>query len=289
MNERRQTNDFEVDTPPPLAGGGKGEGATPKGACGSARPPPPSPLPQGEGEYQPQAQAQTQLQPHQSQSHQLQPYQPHHPHPVLRLLAWLSPAFPTGAYAYSHGLEWAIETGAISDGDTLHVWIADVLTHGAARNDAILLRHAHRASCDLETLNELATANASSRERLMETLDQGTAFVAAAAPWQPPELPSLVAYPIAVGAMAGRHGIDEDTTTAAYLQTFAVNLISAAVRLVPLGQSTGLRVLAALEPTILAIAEATRTATLDDLGGCAFRSDLAAMHHETQYTRLFRS
>ena len=89
--------------------------------------------------------------------------------------------------------------------------------------------------------------------------------------------------------MAGHHGIDEDTTAAAYLQTFAGNLISAAVRLVPLGQSVGLRVLAALEPTILAITEATRTATLDDLGGCAFRSDLAAIHHETQYTRLFRS
>jgi urease accessory protein len=215
--------------------------------------------------------------------------EPHHPHRVLRLLTWLSPAFPTGAYAYSHGLEWAVETGAISDGDTLRAWIADVLTHGAARNDAILLRHAHRAPRDLAALNELAAANASSRERLMETLDQGTAFAAAAAAWQPPELPSPIAYPIAVGAMAGHHGIDEETTTAAYLQTFAGNLISAAVRLVPLGQSTGLRVLAALESTILLVATATSTATLDDVGGCAFRSDLAAMRHETQYTRLFRS
>ena len=242
------------------------------------------PLPLREGEYQTRTQIQIQIQT-QPQTELL----PHHPHPVLRLLTWLSPAFPTGAYAYSHGLEWAIETGAISDGDTLHAWIADVLTHGAARNDAILLRHAHRTSGDFGTLNELATANASSRERLMETLDQGTAFVAAAAAWQPPELPSPVAYPIAVGAMAGHHGIDEETTAAAYLQTFTANLISAAVRLVPLGQSTGLRVLAALEPTILQVATATRTATLDDLGGCAFRSDLAAMRHETQYTRLFRS
>ena len=122
-----------------------------------------------------------------------------------------------------------------------------------------------------------------------ETLDQGTAFIAAAAAWHPPELPERVAYPVAVGALAGGHGIDEDTTTAAYLQAFTANLISAAVRLVPLGQTTGLRVLAALEPTILHVAAETRTATLDDLGGCAFRSDLAAMRHETQYTRLFRS
>jgi urease accessory protein len=120
-------------------------------------------------------------------------------------------------------------------------------------------------------------------------LDQGTAFVAAATPWHPPELPERIAYPVAVGALAGRHGIAEDATAAAYLQAFTANLISAAVRLVPLGQSAGLRVLAALGSTILQVAEASRAATLDDLGGCVFRSDLAAMLHETQYTRLFRS
>ncbi len=220
----------------------------------------------------------------------------HKPHmndsALLRLLAWLSPAFPTGAYAYSHGLEWAVECGDIADGDTLHAWLADVLAHGSGRNDAILLRHAHRASSDPDALAELANlaaAIAPSRERRSESLDQGTAFIAAAAAWQPPELPPRVAYPVAVGALAGTHQIEEDATTAAYLQSFTANLISAAVRLVPLGQSTGLRVFAALEPVILQTAASTRTATLDDLGGCAFRSDLAAMRHETQYTRLFRS
>jgi urease accessory protein len=211
---------------------------------------------------------------------------------ILRLLAWLSPAFPTGAYAYSHGLEYAAEQGDIADGDTLRAWLVDVLAQGSGRNDAILLRHAHRASGDSNTLGEiaeLAAALAPSRERRAETLDQGSAFLVSAAAWHTPDLPPRVAYPVAVGAMAGRHGIAEDATTAAYVQAFATNLISAAVRLVPLGQSTGLRVLAALEPVILEVAEASRTATLDDLGGCAFRSDLAAMLHETQYTRLFRS
>lgn len=211
---------------------------------------------------------------------------------LIRLLAWLSPAFPTGAYAYSHGLEWAVESGDIADGETLRVWLADVLAHGSGRNDAILLRHAHRANADGDALAEiadLAAAVAPSRERRAETLNQGAAFVAAAAAWHPPELPPRVAYPVAVGAMAGRHGIVEDTATAAYLQAFATNLISAAVRLVPLGQSAGLHVLAALEPVILQVSAATRAATLDDLGGCTFRSDLAAMLHETQYTRLFRS
>jgi urease accessory protein len=206
----------------------------------------------------------------------------------MRLLAWLSPSFPTGAYAYSHGLEWAVECGDIGDEATLGDWLIDVLAHGSGRNDAILLRHAHRGG-DLIRLNDFAVAVASSRERRAETLDQGTAFVAAAAAWHPPELPKRVAYPVAVGALAARHGIDENATTAAYLQAFATNLISAAVRLVPLGQSAGLRVLAELEQVILAVINESRAATLNDIGGCTFRADIAAMHHETQYTRLFRS
>ena len=211
---------------------------------------------------------------------------------LLRLLAWLSPAFPTGAYAYSHGLEWAVEIGDISDEATLYAWLTDVLTNGSARNDTILLCHAHRASANdaaLAEIAELAVAIAPSRERQAEALDQGAAFRLAAAAWHPPSLPARAPYPVAVGAMAGAHGIAEDAVASAYLQTFANNLISAAVRLVPLGQSAGLRVLAALEPVILHVAETTRTATLDDIGGCAFRSDIAAMCHETQYTRLFRS
>ena len=214
---------------------------------------------------------------------------------VLRLLAWLSPAFPTGGYAYSHGIEWAVDRREITDGATLHDWVHAVLTHGAGRSDAILLRHAHRAAHDpaaLADLAELALATAPSRERLLETVGQGNAFLAAARPWQPDALlpPAAdIAYPVAVGALAGAAGIDEDTACAGVLQAFAANLISAAVRLVPLGQSAGLAVLARLEPTVRAVAAETRGAGLDDLGGACFRSDLAAMRHETQYTRLFRS
>ena len=219
---------------------------------------------------------------------------------TLRLLAWLSPSFPTGAYAYSHGLEWAVETNDIRDGESLRIWLEDVLTHGAGRSDTILLRHAHRSADDpaiLADIAELAAATSPARERQGETLGQGGAFIAAATPWHTPALialaarigPERIAYPVAVGALAGAHAIAEDAVAAGYLETFIANLISAAVRLVPLGQTTGLRVLATLEPVILRVAAQTRTATLDDLGGCAFRSDIAAMRHETQYTRLFRS
>jgi urease accessory protein len=211
---------------------------------------------------------------------------------LLRLLAWLSPAFPTGAFAYSHGIEWAVESRDIIDGKTLCCWIAEVLTYGAGRSDTILLRHAYRNVRDAPALAEiaaLAEAAIPSRERASESLSQGTAFLLAARAWDCPVMPDPVAYAVAVGGLAGWHRIDEDIVAAAYLQAFTSNLISAAVRLVPLGQSTGLQVLAALELTILLVAHETHDAALDDIGGCAFRSDIAAMRHETQYTRLFRS
>jgi urease accessory protein len=237
---------------------------------------------------------------------------------LLRLLAWLSPAFPTGGFAYSHGIEWAVESGDIPDETSLRDWLEEVLAHGAGRSDAILLHHAHRAAHDpdaLAAVAELAEAAGPCRERRKETLDQGNAFMLAVAAWCPHPQPlptrgrgdtlsspsplvgegrgggewTAVAYPVAVGALAGRHGIDAHAAACAYLQAFTANLISAAVRLVPLGQSAGLRVLASLEPVLLKTATDAAQASLDDLGGCAFRSDLAAMRHETQYTRLFRS
>ena len=205
---------------------------------------------------------------------------------LLRLLAWLSPAFPTGGFAYSHGIEWAVEAGDIRDAASLRSWIEDVLRHGAGRADAILLRHAHAG----EDVAALAMAAQPGRERRTEAVGQGVAFELAASAWRAAPLAGgSVTHAVAVGRLAGAHGIRADAVCAAYLQAFAANLISAAVRLVPLGQSAGLAVLAGLESVILEVADATRDATLDDLGGCAFRSDIAAMRHETQHTRLFRS
>jgi urease accessory protein len=208
---------------------------------------------------------------------------------LVRLLTWLSPGFPTGGYAYSHGLEWAVEAGDIRDEAGLFAWLDDIVALGAARSDAILLRHAHRAAGDpaaLAALEELAAA-APGRERRAETLGQGEAFNRAAAAWG--AAPAPVAYPVAIGMLAARHGIAEDAACAGFLHAFTANLISAAVRLVPLGQSAGLRVLAALEPALLRITATTRTATLEELGTASLRADIAALRHETQYTRLFRS
>ncbi len=213
---------------------------------------------------------------------------------LIKLLTWLSPAFPTGGFAYSHALEWAVESGDVTSEATLLPWLEDVLRHGAGHTDSILLRHAHRAddADALAQVAEIAEAAANSRERRSETLGQGDAFTIAARVWGAPLLDALdrpVAYPVAVGALARAQGVPEDAAALGQLHAFVANLVGAAVRLVPLGQTAGLRVLAALEPSLRAIAAETRPLDLDDIGGACFRSDIAAMRHETQYTRLFRT
>jgi urease accessory protein len=221
---------------------------------------------------------------------------------ALPLLVWLSPAFPVGSFAFSHGLEWAAEAGDLRDAATVQGWIADLLDHGGARNDAILLAAAWRAArigdgAELARINELALALAGSRERRLETSAQGNAFLATiTAAWSREEIDRLArelggdaAYPIAVALAAAAHGLALTATLEAYLVGLVTNLVSAAVRLGVIGQSDGQRVIAALIPAARAVARAAEESSLDDLGGAAFRSDLAALRHETQYTRLFRS
>jgi urease accessory protein len=220
---------------------------------------------------------------------------------LYRLMAWLSPTYPVGAYAYSSGIEWAVEAGDIADAEMLKRWLTTVIASGGGFCDAVFLAHAHRAvSSDDAALNnvaELASAFAPSRERFLETTAQGRAFTEAtraawpctaitrlAAEWQGP-----LAYPVAVGIAAAGHGIPLEPTLTAFLQAAAANLVSAGVRLIPLGQTDGLRILAALEPVIASTAARALTTNIDEVGGAAFRADIASMRHETQHTRLFRS
>jgi len=208
---------------------------------------------------------------------------------LTRLLWFASPSFPTGGFAYSHGLEWAVEAGDVHTEATLLAWLGIYLRNGAGWTDAILARHAHRAANEEQTLTDLAglaAAMATSRERLLETVAQGEAFAAAAATWG--AAPSA-AYPVAFGAFAARQGVPENEACAAFLAAATGNLVSAGMRLIPLGQTAGLRVLRALEPTLAEINRATAAATLDDLGTACFAADIAAMRHETQHTRIFRS
>ena len=207
-----------------------------------------------------------------------------------KLTQWLSPSYPVGSFSYSHGLEWAISEGEITNACELKVWLLDILIHGAGRNDAILLVHAYRAEspCGLAEIAELAIALNPSAERLHETQSQGAAFAKTTRAIWPAELPDMP-YPVAVGAAACQHELPLDDTIALYLHSVAANLVSAAVRFVPLGQTEGQIVLSQLFETIDKITTEAQVSTLDDLGGCAFRADMASMKHETQTTRVFRS
>jgi urease accessory protein len=217
---------------------------------------------------------------------------------LLRLLSWLSPAFPVGAFAYSHGLEQAIHNGLIRDRVALIDWLTDLLERGSGWNDAVLLAEAWRIASkggDCSEITELAEALAGSRERHLETTLQGEAFADAVAAWDLSKSHQTLgrfdphAYPVAVAAAAVRHGIPLHDTLTAYLHAFASNLIQASVRLVPLGQRDGVAALAALDPVILAVAEKAGASSLDDLGSCTVISDIMAMQHESKYSRVFRS
>ena len=221
---------------------------------------------------------------------------------LYRLMTWLSPSFPVGAFSYSSGIEWAVEAGDIGDAASLRDWLAAMLADGAGFCDGVFLAHAHRAatSCDdaaLASIAQHAAAFAPSRERQLETSAQGRAFIEIArAAWNCDGLDQMIAwcdgaivYPVAVGLVSAAHAIPLAPTMHGFLHALASNWISAGARLIPLGQTDSQRVLALLEPVVVSTAKRALDASLDDLGSATFRADLACMRHETQYTRLFRS
>lgn len=214
---------------------------------------------------------------------------------LARLMTWLSPAFPVGAFAYSHGLERAIHDGWVRDRTSLTEWLEVLLERGSAWNDAVVLAESWRRTAageSIDEVSELAAAMSGSRERHMETTLQGGAFTDAMASWSggaETGEKGPIAYPVAVGAATAHHGAGLENALTAYLHAFASNLVQACVRLVPLGQRDGVATLAALEPVVLRTARRAAASTLDDLGSCTVRADIVSMNHETQYSRVFRS
>jgi len=206
---------------------------------------------------------------------------------ILTLVQWLSPAYPVGAYAYSHGLEWAVEAQDVRNGETLSAWLGNVLRHGAGWCDALFLAAAFRAD-DPTAVDAMARAFAPSVERLKETTLQGAAFARTTGNvWGKP-LPALT-YPVALGHGARCHDLPLDLTLQMYLQAFMSNLVTAGMRLIPLGQTEGQALIRSLTPLCGAIAADAIDGTLDDLSSTAFLSDISSMKHEQQYSRIFRT
>ncbi len=206
---------------------------------------------------------------------------------LLTLTQWLSPAFPVGAFAFSHGLETAIRDQLVSDGSELEIWLHDLLEFGSGRTDAVLLANAYKAAAP-DAVQSAALAFQPSSERLLETTQLGSAFCRTVRDAWQLDLPDL-AYPVAVGRAAALRGIPLEATVALYAHAFCANLVSAAIRLVPLGQTEGQAVLARLQNQCEALASEAQSFTLDDLANAAFLSDIQAMRHETQSPRIFQS
>lgn len=224
---------------------------------------------------------------------------------LLRLMTWLSPSFPVGGYTYSHGIEYAVEEGLVKDVASLAQWIEGILRFGGGRIDADLFRAAWMAvddGDDMALADVVAWADAlrGSAETALESRSQGLAFLdTVRTVWPDPWLDIWAAaladavvrpaHAVAVAAAAACLGAPLRESLAAYLQAFTANLVSAGVRLVPLGQTDGQRTIARLEPAVIAAADATLTRRREDWGGSAVMADWTSMMHETQYTRLFRS
>lgn len=219
---------------------------------------------------------------------------------LYKLLSWMSPAYPVGAYTFSHGLESAIEQGLLRDEATVQQWIADILEVGNGHADLVFAGAAWDAGADvaaLRRINEFALAFQPSAELRLESTEQGAAFATVtAAAWPSPAIARLemlgagyLAYPVAIGASASAHDIGKLQTLTSFAHAFAGNLVSAAVRLVPLGQTAGQRMTAWLSPCCVAAAECAAQTHYEDVATATIMAEIVSMNHETQYSRLFRS
>jgi urease accessory protein len=227
------------------------------------------------------------------------------PRVLLKLQSWLSPAFPSGAYGYSHSIEWANDAGHIDDRRSLVDWLEADLCYGSGRNEAIFFREAWCCANDdsptsLVEIAELASAFRGTSEFALESSHQAAAALTTLRQvWPDPALDRLSealgechirpTLSVVLGVRSAREGLPVSLALPAFLQSCIANLVSAGVRLIPLGQTDGQLAIAELEAPVLAVSAYALEHTLDDLGSAAFMVDLASMEHETQYTRLFRS
>ena len=217
---------------------------------------------------------------------------------LFRLMSWLSPSYPVGAYSFSHGLEYAVEAGLVTDTGSAHDWIATVMANGGGFADLVFLAAAWDSDPDrLPDLNEIALAFQGTSELRLESTAQGKAFVLVTEQtWHCEAIDVLnemsnddIAYAVAVGAVARSHDVDRRDCMLAYAQAFTANLVSAAVRLIPLGQTDGQRITADLMATCVAAVERAASTAVDEVSTSTPMVDIASMKHEHQYTRLFRS
>ena len=223
------------------------------------------------------------------------------PQALLRLQSWLSPTFPIGAYGYSHGLEWAVEAGDVDSRASLIDWLEADLCYGSVRNEAIFFSEAYHCvvaddHARLAQVAELAAVSRGTREFSLEASQQAAACLTMLQQvWPDPKLDALSRIPVSpilavvLGVRSAREHIPANIALPAFLYSYVANLVTAAIRLIPLGQTDGQLAIVALEQAVLSTGLYARNASLEEIGSAGFMVELSSIRHETQYTRLFRS
>lgn len=220
------------------------------------------------------------------------------------LLQLTSPALPVGAYSYSEGLEWLVDQGTINNESHLRTWLLQELAYGSIRMETAVMVRGYRANSDLQTLqywNAWLSAARETEELRLQSLQMGRSLLRLSKALQDPEhtSPELIEvweqlqagcnFAIAFGLTANLWQIPLESATLGYLHSWATNLISAGIKLIPLGQTTGQQLLFQLQPHIEAATQSILLLEDEDLCSCGWGLALASMAHETQYSRLFRS
>lgn len=222
---------------------------------------------------------------------------------LARLLQLASPALPVGAYTYSQGLEWAVDSGVIRNEADAGRWVGDLLEHGIGRFEAPLLACVMRAwatqdEAEINRLNAEFLASRESAELRAETVQMGFSLLRLIRDLRDPMLEPVqtslthlpeVAFPIAWAGVASAWNITPEAALTAYLWTWAENQIMAALKAVPLGQAAGQRALASLATRLPAITQAALSLPESAWSNLTPAFAIACARHETQYSRLFRS
>ena len=227
----------------------------------------------------------------------------HSPLALVRLLQLASPALPVGAYTYSQGLEWAVESGRILDEASASQWISDLLPSTIGRFEAPLLVHLmlhwrNNDSAEIQRLNAEFLASRESAELRAESLQMGFSLNRLLADLRDPLLAPVravlaewpeIAFPTAWAGIASAWEIEPSTAVSGYLWSWAENQVMAALKAVPLGQAAGQRLLAELGRQIPSVAETALTLPEQEWSNFTPAFAICSARHETQYSRLFRS
>ncbi|MCD8489627.1 MAG: urease accessory protein UreF [Desertifilum sp.] len=219
---------------------------------------------------------------------------------LLYLLQLASPALPIGAYSYSEGLEILVEQGVICNESQLQEWMEQSLSYGSVRLEAAIALRAIHATIKgdrqaLDYWNNWSTATKETSELRAASWQMGRSLSRLLIDIQPQIADIFQAckrdcnYSIAYGIAAAYWEIPPDAAIVAYLQSWATNLMTAGVKLIPLGQTTGQQLLLNLHPTLLRVTPEILMLADEELSSFSWGLSLASMAHETQYTRLFRS